>query len=254
MLMLSITLSDISLDKDLQPRERTTPSVVDEYAEAMQRGESFPPVIVFDDGEHKWLADGFHRYYAAKKAGLNRLGAEFRTGTKTDALKFSLSANAVHGLKRSQADRRRAVLMALESFSDLSNREISKLVKVDDKTVGKYRARLGVVGEISQRIAAGESFVASHSKDLLFIFKLPGPYVRMFFFSRDSGGPHMIYDTRGGNLKYNKCHALCITNSRLDMTDFESWTPIPNPQNLMQEILDMPGDEVARPALEQAVS
>ena len=137
-----IKLSDVAADDDLQPRVKIDAEVVEEYASAMQRGISFPPIIVFSDGEKNWLADGYHRYYAAKKAGLDCLAAEFRTGTKTDALKFALSANATHGLKRSQADKKRVVLMALKEFGELSDRDIGRLVKVDGKTVAKYRAEL----------------------------------------------------------------------------------------------------------------
>ena len=252
----SCLLSDISTDEDLQPRARMTSDIVEEYAEAMSRGENFPPVIIFDDGENKWLADGYHRYYAAKKAGLSSVGAEFRTGTKLDALKFSLSANVVHGLRRSQADKRHAVLTALKSFGHLSNREIARLVKVDDKTVGKYRQRQSVVQEVNKRIAAGESFVAHHGEDwedLLFIFKLPGSYVRMFFVTSDSGGLHIIYDKRGCNIKYNECHVLALTDMQLDMTDFVSWVAIPtdggewDAEEWMKELVELPGEEIVRP-------
>jgi hypothetical protein len=248
----SILLSDISTDEELQPRARINQAIVEEYAEAMSQGETFLPVIIFNDGENKWLADGYHRYYAGKRAGLSSIGAEFRTGTKSDALKFSLSANAAHGLRRSQADKRRAVLTALENFSHLSNREIARLVKVDDKTVGKYRERRSVVREVNNRIAAGESFVGSHGEDLLFIFKLTGPYVRMFWITRDSSGTHMIYDKRGCNIKWNICHVHVITDFRLDMADFEHWLVIPNDggewdaQAWMKELAELPGVEVGR--------
>jgi len=249
----SIRLSDISIDEDLQPRARINQEIVNEYVVAMSQGETFPPVIIFNDGENKWLADGYHRYYAAKNAGLNGMAAEFRSGTKEDALKFSLSANDTHGLRRSHADKRHAVLAALESFSHFSNREIARLVKVDDKTIGKYRERRSVVQEVNNRIAAGESFVGSHGEDLLFIFKIDGPYVRMFFVTRDSSGSHMIYDKRGCNIKWNICHVHVITDFCLDMTDFESWVAIPTDggeweaEGWMEELVELPGEEIVRP-------
>jgi len=135
-------LSDITVDNDLQPRAFMKTEVVDEYAEAMQQGECFPPITLFTDRDTNWLADGYHRFYAAQKAGLDELSAEFRIGTRQDALRYALSANVTHGLRRSQADRRRAVLIALREFGNLSNRELGRMVKVDDKTIAKYRVEL----------------------------------------------------------------------------------------------------------------
>lgn len=159
--MPPVKLSEVSLDSDLQPRETITESVVDEYAEAMIRGETFPPVVLFNDGAAYWLADGYHRYKAAQKAGLHSVSAEFRTGTRHDALRYALSANTTHGLRRSQADRRRAVLIALREFGELSDREIGRMVKVDGKTVAKYRAELSGVASI------GDS---AHTKEVVHFF------------------------------------------------------------------------------------
>jgi hypothetical protein len=228
--MQLIKLSDVAADDDLQPRVKIDAEVVDEYASSMRHGESFPPIIVFRDGEKNWLADGYHRYYAAKKAGLDCLAAEFRTGTKTDALKFALSANSTHGLKRSQADKKRAVLVAISEFGDLSNREIAKLVNVDDKTIGKYREKMVIADEVIQRINNGESFYAKHGDDRLFLFRLPDDpnrqgshYIKQFFF----GPGFTIFDKRGINTKYIKKFFKCLTDeAQLEMVDFEDWKSI----------------------------
>ncbi len=56
---------------DLQSRVSTDPATVAKYAEAMSEGDAdaFPPIVVFDDGEHLWPADGWHTGKAAEKAG-----------------------------------------------------------------------------------------------------------------------------------------------------------------------------------------
>lgn len=118
MSMIKIELTEISIDSDLQPRAMITESVVEEYAEATSNGSSFPPITVFSDGDENWLADGYHQFHAARKAGLDKISAEFRTGTKLDALKYALSANTKHGLRRNREDRRRAVLIGVESMDD----------------------------------------------------------------------------------------------------------------------------------------
>jgi hypothetical protein len=59
------------------------------------------------------LSDGFHRVFAPRKAGLTEIAAEVRPGTQRDALVFDISANSVHGLARSNADKRHAVALVL---------------------------------------------------------------------------------------------------------------------------------------------
>jgi len=242
--MQSVSLSDISLDPDLQPRESIKEAIVDEYAEAMTEGETFPPVVVFNDGKKNWLADGYNRYKASQKAGLEKINAEFRTGTWQDALKYALSANITHGLRRSQADRKRSVLIALQEFGELSDREIGRLVKVDGKTVGKYRGRMAIVDEVIQRINEGESFYAKHGEDRIFIFRRPDHpnrpgehYVKQVFFSNEHS--FVVWDRRGINTKNIKMSvSRCLTaEARLEMEDFEEWKPIPS--DMYPEILEM---------------
>jgi hypothetical protein len=134
----------INLDKDLQSRQVINQEVIEEYRDAMKSGEQFPAAVIFFDGLEYWLADGFHRVLAAREAGISEIEADIQKGMKKDALLYSVSANATHGLKRSQADKRKAVMSLLNNpdFTNLSNRELGRLCKVDDKTVAKYRHEL----------------------------------------------------------------------------------------------------------------
>ena len=112
------------------------------YAEAMIRGDRFPPIDVFQDNGDLVLADGFHRVRAARKARFERIDAVVHHGTRTDALKFSLQANHSHGLRRSNADKQYAVTLALTEFSRLSDRMIAALCGVSHSTVGIVRRQL----------------------------------------------------------------------------------------------------------------
>ena len=107
-----ILLTDIRIDKT-QSRARIDDETVRDYAESMDDGVDFPPVIVFWDGKEYWLADGFHRLAAAQKREKKSIACEVRQGTMRDALKYSFQANAAHGLKRTNEDKRRAVELAL---------------------------------------------------------------------------------------------------------------------------------------------
>ena len=75
---------------------------------------------VFFDGEVYWLADGFHRCHAAIAAGIEEIAAEAREGGRRDAILHAVGANATHGRPRTNEDRRRAVLMLLGGFRQVS--------------------------------------------------------------------------------------------------------------------------------------
>ena len=87
--------------------------VVADYAEAMLDGATFPAIVVYHDGAAYWPADGFHRIEASKKAGKMSILAEVRQGNKPDAMLAAVGVNAIHGLRRTQADKRRSVLAML---------------------------------------------------------------------------------------------------------------------------------------------
>ena len=63
---MQISISDIRLDGNTQARAGMKTETISDYAEAMKQGDRFPPVVVFNDGNNYWLADGFHRIYAAR--------------------------------------------------------------------------------------------------------------------------------------------------------------------------------------------
>ncbi|MDJ0615601.1 MAG: ParB N-terminal domain-containing protein [Calothrix sp. MO_192.B10] len=110
----------------------------------MSNGVVFPPVIVFYDGTNYWLADGFHRVAAAVFCGWTAIAAIVKQGTCRDAVLFSCGVNATHGLRRTNEDKRRAVLRLLEDdeWSQWSDREIARRSGVGNKFVGDVRRSL----------------------------------------------------------------------------------------------------------------
>ena len=135
----TLRLDEIRTDGDTQPREGIDTDTVGEYAERMEAGDSFRPLEVVHDGSHYWLWDGFHRYRAGLRAKRVEMACRVSTGTADDARWKSLAANKDHGLRRSNADKRRAVELALKRRPDLSDRAIADHVGVSDKTVGSAR-------------------------------------------------------------------------------------------------------------------
>jgi hypothetical protein len=138
---IQIRLSSIRLDGGTQPRAATDPDLVGQYADALVNGAKFPPLVLYHDGSDYWLADGFHRYHAMDGCGLTSVPCEVRQGTRRDAILFSVGANAAHGLRRTNEDKRRAVLRLLDDpeWSGWSDREIARTCQVSPDLVGKLR-------------------------------------------------------------------------------------------------------------------
>lgn len=139
--MTQIAVSLIRLDGGTQPRATIHKDWIEEYAADMATGAAFPPVVVFFDGSDYWLADGYHRTGAAQALGLETIDADVRQGTQRDAILFSVSANSNHGQRRTNEDKRRAVLRLINDpeWSAWSDREIARRCGVDNKTVGALR-------------------------------------------------------------------------------------------------------------------
>ena len=99
-------------------------------------------MIVFaEDGTYR-LADGFHRVEAARLAGLEKITAEVKSGGKLEALRYALGANVRHGLRRTNADKRHAVEIALKEFAGLSDRALADLCGVGNALVSELRKQV----------------------------------------------------------------------------------------------------------------
>jgi len=139
--MKKLNLNVIRIDGGTQPRERINMDAVTEYAADVKDGIEFPAVVVFHDGAEYWLADGFHRFHAHKQAGKASILADLRTGTLLDAKLHAVGANGAHGLRRSNEDKRRAVLMVLAepAWADWSDRRIAEVCGVGHPFVAALR-------------------------------------------------------------------------------------------------------------------
>lgn len=136
-----IEIARIKTDGGTQPRVSLNQETVAEYRDAYKAGVKLPPVTLFYDGADYWLADGFHRFFAARDAGLTEIYEEIQPGTQRDAILYSLSANAKHGLRRTNADKRKAVQTLLDDaeWSKWSDREIAKRCAVGYDLVADIR-------------------------------------------------------------------------------------------------------------------
>ena len=150
---MNLAISELTLDDDIQSREAINDETVAEYTEAVKAGDDFPPLTVFSDGQTYWLADGFHRFFAFKKAGASEVAIDLRDGERRDALLYAVGANANHGLRRTNADKRRAVLTLLndKEWGGWSDREIARRCRVSNNFVSSIRQQSSLSSDDSER-------------------------------------------------------------------------------------------------------
>lgn len=144
---MNLRLDALVLDPRCQPRTEILSRLVDEYAEDRKAGSEFPPVTVFSDGEVYWLADGWHRVYAARKLKRASVEADVREGGVREAILYAMGANAHHGARRTNEDKRRAVkvLLADTVWMKWTDNKIAKQCGVTHPFVGSIRASLVTV-------------------------------------------------------------------------------------------------------------
>jgi FtsZ-binding cell division protein ZapB len=134
----------ISIDKGTQSRVAISQETVDDYSRQMEDGAKFPPVIVFHDGVEYYLADGFHRYFANRKLKNDSIDVDIVKGTLREAILYSLKANKAHGLRPSNDDKRKSVIIMLKDheWKQWADREIARHCGVSHVFVAKVRKEL----------------------------------------------------------------------------------------------------------------
>lgn len=154
-----LPLDQIRMDGGTQARAGLDNQTVAEYAESWltlsHRQNGFlemPLIIVYHDGKDYWLADGFHRVVAYRQfldggsssASPKAIRAEVRQGTRRDAVLFACGANNTHGLRRTNADKRRAVetLLRDDEWKQWSNSEIARRCQVGHPLVAEVRQEI----------------------------------------------------------------------------------------------------------------
>ena len=120
-------------------------ALVAQYAERMEAGDTFPPVVVFHEGDKHYVADGQHRVYAARRAGRTQIEADLRPGDLAEAVWYALGANAKHGARLRRGDVARAIRTALERFPDKTQGQIAD-------QVGCSRVYVNRVANESERV------------------------------------------------------------------------------------------------------
>lgn len=154
--------SELHFDPRCQSRIAIDSDAVAEYQAAYEAKAEMPPPEVFSVDGALYVVDGYHRVAAAIGAGVSFLRVTIvGEGTMDQAVWRATSANRGHGLRRTNADKRRAVRMALESpiGQEQSSRVIADHCGVSANFVAQVRHELE--GQLSSDDSCGDDPTAN---------------------------------------------------------------------------------------------
>jgi ParB-like chromosome segregation protein Spo0J len=159
-----ILIASLSLDERFQHRDDgLNAERVEEYAADVDK---LPPPVVFREGNKNWFPGGFHRLAAHEKVGLDKIRCTVRTGTWLEAYRFSLAENSEHGMRRTSADKRKAVMdakaISIEKGLFWSDREICRLCQVGESYLKDLRLRKEKLSDSLNKDDSGSNDDALH--------------------------------------------------------------------------------------------
>jgi len=139
-----VFLQDVDFNGSPMVRHDIRRDAVSEYMESYKKDKTkMPNIVLFSDEKGRYLiADGMHRFLAMAQLKFKAFPAEVLSGNYESALSYALTANERHGLRRSQADRRRCIEAAIKQWPAKSNLAIAGACDVDNHTVKAVRDEL----------------------------------------------------------------------------------------------------------------
>ena len=146
--METVEIANVTVASEFQMRVKSDPATLIEYRELIRASEEhwpfYEPCTLYRVDGKLILVDGFHRLDSMRAEGRKEILADVRNGTLLDAKIASLGANKKHGLKRSNADKRRAGTIAVqdETLRKWSDRKLAELCGISDFLVSQIRGEL----------------------------------------------------------------------------------------------------------------
>lgn len=147
-----VQLSKIEIDQQYQCRS-DIPSP-EEYAAIADGADGWPfsePVKLVKIKGKLYLLGGFTRCEAITKVGGERVFAVTAEVTRDKALEIALGENATHGYRRTNADKSKAVRIALGKWPNKSASAIAKICKVSHTYVANVIAKLKQVEKVEPK-------------------------------------------------------------------------------------------------------
>lgn len=164
----AVPLANLVLDPKCQLRADIRQTVVQDYSdvledelEAAKAGNRkpkwpFPELVVFyQEGSAHVVADGWHRALATRKVKWPKpIPCEVNHGTLRDAILYAAGANQRHGIRRTNEDKRRSVLVLLHDreWRKWATAEIARRCGVSTGLVEIIRQREGGAADPERRL------------------------------------------------------------------------------------------------------
>jgi len=161
-----IEIDLIRFEDGTYPRDHIDENAVHEYSEAMKKKVRFPEIEVYRSGGGTfWLSDGRHRLEAGKMAGMTRVWALVYEGGQRDAILHSLDANLGHGVRRTNADKRKAVMIVLQDpeWRDWNDSKIARRCHVSPPSVKDVKDELAGTADHGKELDDGNSSIVERN-------------------------------------------------------------------------------------------
>lgn len=145
-----IFIQDIDIKSSPMVRHSLRDDVVLEYANIYKADpKALPPVDLFtEDSKTYLIGDGMHRIEAVLLNVGKTITANIHSGGYEEALKYALRSNERHGIRRSQADKRKCVQEAIKQWPKLTDSAVGEIAGVDNHTVKTVRDGMETKGDV----------------------------------------------------------------------------------------------------------
>jgi hypothetical protein len=142
--MTTLPITHLIVEENSWPRDRLDSSRVEMFVALLKESESLPPIEVVAVGDGTFVvADGVHRYEAAREAGLSSVEVELVVPNDGEDIldcvyRRALETACLTALPLTRAERRRAVTQLLALQPELTHRAVARLVGVAHSTVDRW--------------------------------------------------------------------------------------------------------------------
>lgn len=161
---VEMKVADVVFREDLYPRIETSAVTVQKYAEDL---DVLPPIEV---NQRKELIDGWHRWTAHKKNGVETIRAII-TETKSDAelLERAIATNASHGLQLGIDDKASMAIRIWEATPKADRpakeKELCRILSVSDRQLQRFLSRRKKDAKDAAKKTAFQLWLACHTQE-----------------------------------------------------------------------------------------